>query len=318
MQSQGQNIAFVESAPRQLAGLSSSAAIVDGTGGGGAEAAGGSVSPEAAEDRLQQVRQNATGYIDRFDLRHVIQEMFQSVIKESPSNPFEFMQAFLRDGPGKSFRPEVTALPSTQSGAPAATSPGNSGGGGDDSAGTPVLPNAASQVEADAEEELKRGQQMQQYEGQVSEQQGTITLLRQQLEDLMTASERAAANASSEQAKIETLEGRIKELDTAALRQAPAADEPAERAEMQGRFEQQAEEQRTQIQLLESRIKELDTASLRQVPAADENVERAEMQGRFEKQVEEQWTHIQLLDSRIKELDAAALRQVPAADENVE
>lgn len=91
----------------------------------------------SAEERLTKMRQEAAEYIARFDLRMVLQEMFQKVIKDRPDDPFGFMQAFLRDGPAKRFEGSAEPEPCDS---------------GDVGAGRP---NVAS-VEADAVEEAKR------------------------------------------------------------------------------------------------------------------------------------------------------------------
>eukprot|EP00811_Abedinium_folium_P026448 NODE_3895_length_1965_cov_6.330794.p1 GENE.NODE_3895_length_1965_cov_6.330794~~NODE_3895_length_1965_cov_6.330794.p1 ORF type:complete len:596 (-),score=184.89 NODE_3895_length_1965_cov_6.330794:178-1842(-) len=51
---------------------------------------------EAAEERVRQTRQEAQAYIERFDLRGVVQGVFRSVIRERPEAPFGFMREYLR------------------------------------------------------------------------------------------------------------------------------------------------------------------------------------------------------------------------------
>jgi len=133
------------------------------------------------EERIRRVRQNAAEYIERYDLRAVLQEMFQRVIRERPENPFEFMQGFLRASP---------------------------------SDGPPSIPDIAtttSQVEADAAEEAKRQEielRYQRYENQIQYQQMQIDDLLKQLQeekgaqnsvhDATTSGEKAASQAAAQ------------------------------------------------------------------------------------------------------------------------
>lgn len=48
-----------------------------------------------SEDRMQLLRKEASEYIERYDLRQVLQDMFQKVIKERPEDPFGYMRGFL-------------------------------------------------------------------------------------------------------------------------------------------------------------------------------------------------------------------------------
>eukprot|EP00429_Kryptoperidinium_foliaceum_P125328 CAMPEP_0176327196 /NCGR_PEP_ID=MMETSP0121_2-20121125/74323_1 /TAXON_ID=160619 /ORGANISM="Kryptoperidinium foliaceum, Strain CCMP 1326" /LENGTH=84 /DNA_ID=CAMNT_0017669829 /DNA_START=48 /DNA_END=299 /DNA_ORIENTATION=- len=52
-------------------------------GGFASGVAPGQASP-AGDDRLQGMRRDAAQYIERFDLRQVLQDMFQKVIRERP------------------------------------------------------------------------------------------------------------------------------------------------------------------------------------------------------------------------------------------
>lgn len=58
------------------------------------------VLSEATTDveERQEVRDDAKEYIERFELRHVLQEMFQQLIRQKPEDPFCFMQSYFVDG----------------------------------------------------------------------------------------------------------------------------------------------------------------------------------------------------------------------------
>merc|ERR1712135_74994 len=50
---------------------------------------------ETEEQRLAELRNDAVDYIDRFDLRQLMTDMFQQVIRDKPENPLKFMQDYL-------------------------------------------------------------------------------------------------------------------------------------------------------------------------------------------------------------------------------
>eukprot|EP00929_Paragymnodinium_shiwhaense_P113348 TRINITY_DN81622_c0_g1_i1.p1 TRINITY_DN81622_c0_g1~~TRINITY_DN81622_c0_g1_i1.p1 ORF type:complete len:799 (+),score=259.03 TRINITY_DN81622_c0_g1_i1:120-2516(+) len=50
---------------------------------------------ESAAERLQQVQQAASNYIERHELRQILQDMFQKTIKEQPGQPLAFMRELL-------------------------------------------------------------------------------------------------------------------------------------------------------------------------------------------------------------------------------
>mmetsp|Transcript_116928 Transcript_116928/g.214982 ORF Transcript_116928/g.214982 Transcript_116928/m.214982 type:complete len:736 (-) Transcript_116928:93-2300(-) len=142
-----------------------------------------------AEERIHRVRQDATSYMERFDLRMVMQDMFQQVIKERPDDPFNFMQNYLRDGPAKRFADILPPHAASASGA-----------------AQPVLspsaisvkderPNVAS-VEADALEEDRRAERELMLVREHEAQRAEILFLSHQVKELEKALQQKEASAS--------------------------------------------------------------------------------------------------------------------------
>eukprot|EP00928_Gymnodinium_smaydae_P061947 TRINITY_DN458_c1_g1_i1.p1 TRINITY_DN458_c1_g1~~TRINITY_DN458_c1_g1_i1.p1 ORF type:complete len:815 (-),score=156.77 TRINITY_DN458_c1_g1_i1:236-2680(-) len=54
-------------------------------------------SAATSEERYRIVRQNATEYIERHNLRQLLQDLFQRTVRDQPNAPMEFMQKILSD-----------------------------------------------------------------------------------------------------------------------------------------------------------------------------------------------------------------------------
>jgi len=137
----------------------------------------------SAEEKLERVRRNAEEYIEHFGLRQALQDMFQSVIKELPEDPFDFMQALLGENAAKFFD-QTYKMQSTESKVV------------EKIVEVPrviervvekivEVPVATPQAVADAEEETRRAEQVQRYEERIAEQCREIQVMKDSLESTL-------------------------------------------------------------------------------------------------------------------------------------
>lgn len=241
------------------------------------------------EERIARVRQSATEYIERHDLRMVMQDMFQQVIKERPENPYRFMLVFLQghvaDAPlasGASQPPPGTEL------------------------------DVAS-IEADAEEEARRQERERNLEYQIQVQRAEILTLRRQVDELSAADASKGDTAGDEDAKLAAV------AEAAAERAAHAADKANVDREFKA-CKALVESQELQMQALRQRVLDLEAqahpaAATAQEPSAaqlrssyDKALQEAQeqMQRDHQKQLEAKQACIEMLQRQVQASERAA------------
>lgn len=226
-----------------------------------------SAGSSMAEERIQRVRQDATEYMERFELRGVLQEMFQQVIKDRPEDPFLYMQAFLREGPAKRF---ADKLPNP----PDAASPGFAVPADQCSSITPTGKQAnMASVEADAEEENRRAERELMLVREREAQRAEIHFLSHKIKELEAELEKQSsfnANVASQAAaEVPALQRKLTEQ---------SANHQAELQSHQNRIERQQthiDGQQTYIAALERRMKDAEAiAAGRSTDAAGSSSKR--------------------------------------------
>jgi hypothetical protein len=288
-----------------------------------------SASSDAHDDHLRKVRQEAAEYISRFDLRQVLQQMFQQVIKERPDKPFEFMQAFLREGPGKPLESSTVSAGYGDSGdAGAGTAPAAP-------ASAPVQNVQTASVEADAEEEAQRIRLLQQYEQQISEKQSLIDTLQKQLENATASVDRGTSAAETERTELQSTQKRLEQqIDEQRAQISQYELQLDEQRDTINRYTQQIDGQIKQIVESESRIANLETqvgsatnaaqdaatapdaaVSKTAEPADDERQKVAELEQLIDKQAKQisgQAKQIEDSSNRIADLEMQVTRAAQA------
>mmetsp|Transcript_23059 Transcript_23059/g.65544 ORF Transcript_23059/g.65544 Transcript_23059/m.65544 type:complete len:721 (-) Transcript_23059:82-2244(-) len=246
-------------------------------GGFASGVAPGQASP-AGDDRLQGMRRDAAQYIERFDLRQVLQDMFQKVIRERPVDPFDFMREHLEAQHGGDSkrrkaeeelaqqRAEVDALRRRLVDLEAAAA-------------------AASRVSNVDRSDLQREYSV--YEEQVKQQRSLLEQrFNQQVEEERSAMQRS---------KAEELE-----RQRAELAQQHASQMEHRRIE----FEKTLETYCTTLEALRSRTTELEKQAESASKAAEE--EKAAMAERHEQEVKQFQGHIDTLQRQVQPADGAA------------
>eukprot|EP00927_Polykrikos_kofoidii_P052346 TRINITY_DN46136_c0_g1_i1.p1 TRINITY_DN46136_c0_g1~~TRINITY_DN46136_c0_g1_i1.p1 ORF type:complete len:675 (-),score=121.60 TRINITY_DN46136_c0_g1_i1:123-2147(-) len=229
---------------------------------------------EMTEERLRRLRQNATEYIERYNLRMVLQDLFQRTIKDRPENPYKFMRGILCEVDGNVTDSEGQRHRSLQD--------------------APVGPRGMASVEADAKEEELRTKREQGYREQIETQLLQIEALRNRNEELeqIVMQDAAVATASAaqrerdrslEDARLEThrahvsaLHVRIEDLEKQLVdKEAQIQQEPTntiaavtwmeERMELEHYFDKQMRAKEMQVESLQQRVQQLEVG--RSTPA---------------------------------------------------
>lgn len=248
---------------------------------------------EVSEDRLNSLRKTAAEYIERFDLRQALQDMFQKVIRDRPEDPFEFMRIHLRDAAGgvdvcavsgdieqigqqsakellESKEQEINLLRHQISDLEASRAKHNSMG------------------HADLEREYNV------YEEQVKQQR---SLLEQRFAHQLEQ-ERTSLQTTS----LENMERQRSELEQQHARH-------AERQRLE--FEQTLSHQVSNIEVLQRKIQELEARATAADSSAAEGV-RTMLERQHEDQTEQQQACIDALQRQLKAYESAAAKQSTA------
>jgi len=243
-----------------------------------------------ADDRLQKMRQEAAEYAERFELRQVLQDMFQRVIKERPENPFDFMQEFISQNNSARSSKAASAILDVQDYGQC---------------------EAKSAVEAAARREQEWKQLLTLAEARAALECQRARSLEQQLRDLEAKAGNADASTDASScagvAGMQSLQSSDSEREAALTPEIDGTLQEASQgcADLERRCAQQeanAAAQRSTADVIQHRIQGLETAAFAAPGTAA--LEREALARSYEQQLDSLRTQVEVLQHRIQAYEA--------------